>query len=88
MTFTRGTPEAATLLAHAEIVVGVDTGFTHLAGALGTSTVGLFFATDPILHGVSCTGVHARDLGGEHGIPGIDEVVTEAGELLRAAPQC
>ena len=33
-------PEAATLLAHAEIVVGVDTGFTHLAGALGTSTVG------------------------------------------------
>ena len=81
-------PEAAAVLAHAEIVVGVDTGFTHLAGALGTPTVGLFFATDPILHGVSCTGAHARDLGGEHGIPGVDEVVAAAGLLLRAAPRC
>jgi heptosyltransferase-1 len=81
-------PEAATLLAHAEIVVGVDTGFTHLAGALGTSTVGLFFATDPILHGVSSTGAHARDLGGEHGIPGVDEVIVAVGALLRAAPRC
>jgi len=32
-------PELATLAHHAEIVVGVDTGLTHLAAALGTATV-------------------------------------------------
>ena len=80
-------PEAATLLAHAEIVVGVDTGFTHLAGALGTPTVGLFFATDPLLHGVTCTGAHARDLGGAHETPSVEDVTAAAGALLRAAPR-
>ena len=32
-------PEAATILARADVAVGVDTGFTHLAAALGTPTV-------------------------------------------------
>ena len=36
---------------HAELVVGVDTGLTHLAAALGTSTVAIFTATDPRLAG-------------------------------------
>ncbi len=57
-------PELATLSRHAEIVVGVDTGLTHLAAALGTSTVAIFTATDPRLAGVACTGAHARDAGG------------------------
>jgi heptosyltransferase-1 len=35
------------VLADAEVVVGVDTGLTHLAGALGTRTAGIYTATDP-----------------------------------------
>ena len=34
--------QAGGLLAHAHLVVGLDTGFTHLAGALGRRTIGIF----------------------------------------------
>ena len=81
-------PDAAALLAGAELAVGVDTGFTHLAAALGTPTIGLFFATDPRVHGVACAGPHARDLGQAQRLPQPNDVVTVAGELLRAAPRC
>jgi len=81
-------PDAAALLARAELAVGVDTGFTHLAAALGTPTIGLFFATDPTVHGVACAGAHARDLGHEHRMPVPDDVIAAAGQLLRAAPRC
>jgi heptosyltransferase-1 len=81
-------PEAAALLARAEIAVGVDTGFTHLAAALGTPTVGLFFVTDPVLHGVAVAGSHARDLGGGDAMPDVDEVVAAASGLLRCSPRC
>ena len=80
--------DAAALLARAELAVGVDTGFTHLAAALGTPTIGLFFATDPAVHGVACAGPQARDLGHEHRMPLPDEVMASAGELMRAAPRC
>ena len=40
-------PALASLLARAELAVGVDTGLVHLAAALGTPTVSLFVATDP-----------------------------------------
>jgi heptosyltransferase-1 len=39
--------EVASLLAGAHSVVGLDTGLTHLAGALGVRTVGIYTATDP-----------------------------------------
>ena len=81
-------PDAATLLARAELAVGVDTGFTHLAAALGTPTIGLFFATDPAMHGVACAGPQARDLGHAHRMPSPDDVMASAGELMRAAPRC
>ena len=32
--------------------VGVDTGLTHLAGALGVATVGIYSATDPAMTGL------------------------------------
>ena len=81
-------PDAASLLAHAELAIGVDTGFTHLAAALHTSTIGLFFATDPATHGVACAGPHARDLGGDGRPPAPAEVLAAAGALLRSAPRC
>ena len=46
----------AALLARAELVVGVDTGLVHLAAALGTPTVSLFVATDPMRCGVGRAG--------------------------------
>src|SRR4030095_12203978 len=44
-------PELAVLARHAEIVVGVDTGLTHLAAALGTPTAAIFPTTHPPARG-------------------------------------
>jgi heptosyltransferase-1 len=44
--------ELATLFAGARVVVGVDTGLTHLAAALGARTVGLYCGSDPALTGI------------------------------------
>ncbi len=43
-----GYVEAAGLLGHARVVVGLDTGFTHLAAALGTPVVGIFCDSEPV----------------------------------------
>ena len=47
-----GLEEAAGLLAGAQAVIGVDTGLTHLAAALGVPTVGIYCATDPAATGL------------------------------------
>lgn len=64
---------AATLLAHASLVVGVDTGLTHLAVALGRPTVGVYRATDPALTGLYGPG--AVNLGGRGREPSVAEVM-------------
>jgi heptosyltransferase-1 len=66
--------EAAALLAGAAAVVGVDTGLTHLAVAVGTPTVGLYVATQPGLTGLLGDG-RAVNLGGPGQAPGVEEVV-------------
>lgn len=81
-------PDVASLLSNAALAIGVDTGFTHLAAALGTPTLALFSATDRRRHGVECAGAHARDLGDAGAAPAVDDVVAAAGERLRAAPRC
>ncbi len=80
-------PEVATLARHAEIVVGVDTGLTHLAAALGTPTVAIFTATDPRLAGVACAGSHARDAGGNGLVPSLADIVDACAQLIRRAPR-
>lgn len=45
---TMSIPEAAGLLAHATVVVGVDTGLMHLAAAFATPTVGVFCDSEPL----------------------------------------
>ena len=80
----RKLPELATLLAGASLVVGVDTGLTHLAAALGTPTVALFTATDPKLAGVAADGAHARDLGGAGEAIATEHVIDTANALLTA----
>ena len=79
--------EVAAILARATLAVGVDTGFTHLAAALGTPTVALFNATDPARHGVACAGAHGIDLGARGSAPSVDDVLAAAGAQLRSAPR-
>ena len=72
--------DAASLLNGARCVVGVDTGLTHLAGALGVPTVGVYVATDP-----AATGLHgcarAANVGNGRSSPGVDAVIRELSRL-------
>jgi len=74
--------EIAALCTGAHIVVGVDTGLTHLAAALGAPTVGIYGATD-----IAATGIYgaarAINLGGI-GTPPAAGVVIAAAERLAA----
>jgi len=80
--------EAASLLAHADVVAGVDTGLTHLAAALGTATVAIFTETDAALAGVAICGGATRDLGGNGVVPTAAEVIDALGEIYLASPRC
>jgi heptosyltransferase I len=81
-------PELATLIRHAEIVIGVDTGLTHLAAAMGTPTVAIFTSTDPLLAGVGITGAHALDTGGGGVVPALETVIAAAARLMQRTPRC
>ncbi len=70
--------EAAALLAHADGVVGVDTGLTHLAVALDVPTVGIYCATRPELTGLH-GGAHALNVGGAGNAPGVEAVAAAIG---------
>jgi heptosyltransferase-1 len=75
-------PALAALLAQARVVVGTDTGLTHLAGALDTPVIGIYCATDPAatgLHGCS----RGVNLGGIGAPPAVHEVVVAANKLTR-----
>ena len=65
--------EAAAMLGHARVVIGVDTGLSHLAAALGVPTVGIYTATDPGLTGLHA-GNSAVNLGGKQSPPTVAEV--------------
>jgi heptosyltransferase-1 len=70
--------EAAALLGHAEGVVGVDTGLTHLAVALGIPTVGIYCATQPALTGLH-GGASAVNVGAPGAPPSVAEVAAAIG---------
>jgi len=44
--------QLARLFARAAVVVGVDTGLTHLAAAVGARTIGIYCGSDPALTGI------------------------------------
>ena len=44
--------QLARLFARAQVVIGVDTGLTHLAAAHGARTVGIYCGSDPALTGI------------------------------------
>lgn len=74
--------EVAGLLSSSDMVVGVDTGITHLAGALGRPVVALFSASDPALTGVYGA-QRSRNLG-HIGTPAMPKDVVEALSGLQA----
>ena len=73
-----GIAELAALLAHSWAVVGLDTGLTHLAVALGRPTVGIYCATEPALTGLHGDG-HAVNLGGPGAPPTAADVAMALG---------
>ena len=70
--------QAAALLGHADGVVGVDTGLTHLAVALGVATVGIYGATSPLLTGLH-GGPHAVNVGDAGKPPSVADVANAIG---------
>ncbi|MPZ46229.1 MAG: lipopolysaccharide heptosyltransferase I [Betaproteobacteria bacterium] len=69
-----GLAELAAVLSGAAAAIGVDTGLTHLAAALGVPVVGIYGATDPKATGV-CAATPAANLGGQGRFPSVDEVI-------------
>ena len=66
--------ELARLFAAAASVVGLDTGLTHFAAALGTSTVGIYCGSDPALTGLYGA-PRATNVGAKGRVPEVREVL-------------
>lgn len=76
-----GLEAVAAVLARAQVVVGLDTGLSHLAAALNAPTVGLFCDYDPRLVGL--VGARCASLGGVDIHPPVADVLA-AVERVRA----
>ena len=68
------------LMAQARAVVGVDTGLTHLAVALGAPTVGVYCSSDPALTGLYGQ-ARSRNVGGIGAMPAYGEVLAVLSDL-------
>jgi heptosyltransferase I len=66
--------DMAAVLAGAQTVVGLDTGFTHLAAAFGRPTIGIYCDHEPGLAGVTGPG-SVFSLGGKGQVPKLAEVL-------------
>jgi len=69
--------QVAALLAGAQHVVGLDTGFTHIAAALGRPTLGIYCDHEPGLAGITASAPDATvaSIGGKGQVPGQNEVM-------------
>lgn len=67
--------EMAAVLARAQTIVGLDTGFTHLGAAFGRPTIGIYCDHDPGLAGVTGSG-SVFSVGGKGQVPTLAEVQT------------
>jgi len=71
----------AATVAAARVVIGLDTGLTHLAAALGRPTVGIYCDYDPRLVGLVGDGP-VRSLGGVGQSPSLGQVITAAEAVM------
>jgi heptosyltransferase-1 len=70
--------QLARLFNRAYAVIGVDTGLTHLAAALGARTVGIYCGSDPGLTGIYGA-PRATNVGALGRIPSVAEVRSALG---------
>ncbi|OGA99358.1 MAG: lipopolysaccharide heptosyltransferase I [Burkholderiales bacterium RIFCSPHIGHO2_12_FULL_69_20] len=68
--------DMAAVLGQARQIVGLDTGFSHLAAAFGAPTIGIYCDHDPGLAGITGPGPVAS-LGGKAQVPTLDEVMAQ-----------
>lgn len=73
--------ELADLLAHSRLMVGLDSGLTHLAAAVGTDTIGLYKASTPVRTPVTGSGM-TFSLGDRGHEPGLDVVLQAIDAVL------
>ena len=73
----------AATLAGARVVIGLDTGLTHLAAALGRPTVGIYCDYDPALVGLVGDGP-VRSLGGVGRPPSSEDVIAAVRDVMGA----
>ncbi|MCC6249391.1 MAG: lipopolysaccharide heptosyltransferase I [Rubrivivax sp.] len=66
--------EMAAVLAGAQQVVGLDTGFTHLAAAFGRPTIGIYCDHEPGLAGITGPG-RVASIGGKWQVPSRNDVL-------------
>ena len=66
--------EMASVLARARQVVGLDTGFTHLAAAFGRPTLGIYCDHEPGLAGITGPG-RVASIGGKAQVPARNDVL-------------
>jgi len=66
--------ELARLFGAAHGVIGLDTGLTHLAAALGKPTVGIYCGSDPVLTGLYGS-PHAKNVGDAGRMPEVAEIL-------------
>lgn len=76
--------EATAVLAGARLVVGLDTGFAHVAAALGRPVVGIYCDHEPGLTGITGNGPGAS-LGGKGQQPSYEAVASAAQRVSQAA---
>ncbi|MBI5722046.1 MAG: lipopolysaccharide heptosyltransferase I [Burkholderiales bacterium] len=74
--------EMAAVLAGARQVVGLDTGFTHLAAALGRPTLGIYCDHEPGLAGIAGPG-RVASIGGRWQVPSRSDVLTLLEQQMR-----
>jgi heptosyltransferase-1 len=75
--------ELASVIVGARGAVGVDTGLTHLAAALGVTTIGIYGATDPAATGIRSQGL-TSNLGTRGRFPSVAEVLSSVDRLFEA----
>ena len=75
--------DMAAVLGQARQIVGLDTGFSHLAAAFGAPTIGIYCDHDPGLAGITGPGPVAS-FGGKAQVPTLDEVMAQLERHLAA----
>ncbi|MDO9284121.1 MAG: lipopolysaccharide heptosyltransferase I [Aquabacterium sp.] len=68
--------DMAAVLGQARQIVGLDTGFSHLAAAFGAPTIGIYCDHDPGLAGITGPGPVAS-FGGKAQVPTLDHVMAQ-----------